>query len=54
VAFAIVDRDRDGVEAVLMIVDDKADAETIAIELRSANVRVDVLQTTTESFRSLR
>jgi hypothetical protein len=43
VPFAIVYRDRDGAEVVLMIVDDKVDAERIAIELRQANVRVDVL-----------
>jgi hypothetical protein len=42
VPFAIVDREREGVEAVLMIVDDKSDAEMIALELRPANVRADV------------
>jgi hypothetical protein len=44
VPFAIIDRERDGAEAVLMIVDEKVDAEMIAIELRQSDLRVDVLQ----------
>jgi hypothetical protein len=40
--FAIVDRAREGASGILMIVDERAEAETIAMELRQANVRVDV------------
>jgi hypothetical protein len=41
-SFAIVDRDRDGVGAVLMIVDEQPEAETIMVELRARGVRADV------------
>ena len=41
--FAIVDREREGTAAILMIVDEASEAERIAIELREANVRVEVL-----------
>jgi len=44
VPFAIIDREREGTDAVLMIVDEKIDAEMIAIELRQSDLRVDVLQ----------
>ena len=40
--FAIVDRDREGVAAVLMIVDDQPEAETIVVELRGRGIRADV------------
>jgi len=51
--FAIVDREREGTSAVLMIVDEQADAETIAIELRQANGSVDVLPVTASAQRVL-
>jgi hypothetical protein len=41
--FAIVDREREGTNAVLMILDEQSEAETIAIELRQVNLRVDVM-----------
>jgi hypothetical protein len=43
VPFAIVDRDRDGPGAVLMIVDDRPEADLITIELRRKGVRADVV-----------
>ena len=46
VPFAIVDRDRDGSGVVLMIVDDRPEAEMIAIELRRKGVRADVVAVT--------
>ena len=43
--FAIVDREKDGVGAILMIVEEEDDAETIVVELRRRDVRAD-LETT--------
>ena len=43
--FAIVDGEKDGVGAVLMILDEETEAETIVFELRRRHVRADV-QTT--------
>jgi hypothetical protein len=41
--FAIIDRDRAGADAVLLVVEDLAEAEAIAFELRRKDVRVDVV-----------
>ena len=41
--FAIVDREREGIGSVLMLVDEKREAEEIAIELRRAGVRAEAL-----------
>jgi hypothetical protein len=46
--FAIVDREKDGVGAVLMILDEQAEAETIVFELRRRSVRADVQTTEPE------
>jgi hypothetical protein len=40
--FAIVDQERDGVGAVLMIVEEEDEAEAIVFELRRHDVRVDI------------
>ena len=42
--FAVIDRDREGDEAVLMVVDDRAEAEAIAMDLRRTGVRADVIE----------
>ena len=42
--FAVIDVERDGRLGVLMIVDDQAEAEAIAVELRRAGVRADVVR----------
>jgi hypothetical protein len=42
-SYAIVDRDLDGVAAVLMIVDEEPEAETIMNELRQRGVHADVV-----------
>jgi hypothetical protein len=42
--FAVVDRGREGVAAVLMILDDEAEAEAIAFDLRDRQVRADVVE----------
>jgi len=42
--FAVIDRDRDGDDAVLMVVGDRADAEAIAMDLRRTGVRADVIE----------
>src|SRR5579871_6234894 len=52
--FAIVDRAREGTGAVLMIVDERLEAETIAIELRDANVSVDVQPVAADWVRQTR
>jgi hypothetical protein len=44
VTFAVVDRDQEGIAAVLMLLDDEAEAEAIAFELRDRDVRADVIQ----------
>jgi hypothetical protein len=46
--FAIVDREKEGVGAVLMILEDEAEAETIVVELRRRHVRADVKTTQPE------
>ena len=40
--FAVIDRDRDGAAAVLLVVHDKAEAENIAMDLRHRGMRADV------------
>jgi hypothetical protein len=40
--FAIVDREKDGVGVILMIVEEQEEAETIVVELRRLDVRADV------------
>jgi hypothetical protein len=42
VPFAIVDTEREGIWAVLMIVDEQTDADFIATELRRAKIGVDI------------
>jgi hypothetical protein len=50
--FAIVDRDRgEGLESVLMILDDQAEAEIIAFELRQRGIRADVIPSPPERRR---
>ena len=46
--FAIVDRERDGVGAILMIVDEKDEADTIVVELRRRDVRAHIEKTEAE------
>jgi hypothetical protein len=46
--FAIVDREKDGVGAILMIVEEQDEAETIVVELRRRDVRADVQATRPE------
>jgi hypothetical protein len=53
VPFAIVDRDRDGSGAVLMIVDDRPEADVITTELRRKGVRADVVAVTGAQTRGL-
>jgi hypothetical protein len=43
VPFAIVDRDRDGSGGILMIVDDRTDADSITVELHGKGVRAEVV-----------
>jgi len=47
----VVDRDKEGVGAVLMIVDGKDEAEDIAIELRRPGVRADVVAVPDRPYR---
>ena len=42
--FAVIDRDRNGDEAVLMVVAERTDAEAIAMDLRNNGVRADVIE----------
>ena len=46
VPFAIVDREREGTDAILMLVEDQADAETIVVELRRRDVQADAVPST--------
>jgi hypothetical protein len=43
VTFAIVDREREGIGSVLMLVEERREAEEIAIELRRIGVRAEAL-----------
>ena len=43
VPFAVVDRDKEGPSAALVLVDEQAEAEAIAMELRRGGVRADVV-----------
>jgi hypothetical protein len=50
--FAVVDRDKeDSVDGVLMIIDERGDAEEIAFELRQAGIRAEVVPTAGRSTR---
>jgi hypothetical protein len=49
--FAIVDREKEGVDAILMIVDEQEEAETIVVELRRRDVRADLQNTEPERRR---
>ena len=42
--FAVIDRDREGADAVLMLLPDRAEAEAVAIDLREHEVRADVVE----------
>jgi len=42
--FAIVDRSRSGIESVLMILDERAEADAIAFELRRRHLDVRVVE----------
>ena len=42
--YAVIDRDRDGDDPVLMVLDERADAEAIAMDLRNTGVRADVVE----------
>jgi hypothetical protein len=42
--FAVIDLDREGADAVLMLLPDRAKAEAVAIDLRDHDVRADVVE----------
>jgi hypothetical protein len=46
--FAIVEREREGVDSILMIVDEEAEAETLVVWLRFKHVRGHVRTTEPE------
>jgi hypothetical protein len=52
--FAIVDREREGSEAILMLVEEQANAETIVVELRRRDVQADAVPSTGCAWRSER
>ena len=49
--FAIVEREREGIDAILMVVEEEAEAEAIVFELRRHDVRADVRTTGPERSR---
>jgi hypothetical protein len=52
-SFAVVDLDREGVSAVLMLLDEQAEAQRIAIEMRGREVSADVIQVDRASLAQL-
>jgi hypothetical protein len=41
-SFAVVDRDRQGIGAILVILDERNEADSMAIELRRAGIKAEV------------